>query len=522
MLPDKPSWEQIALNRVTFGARDRDIEEVKRIGWRAWVEDQLAPPVGDDPALDAYLRSRKLRIQYDAYKSETLNWPAVDEMRPLKYPWMPAVQLWRTQWEELFRSAYPESTRPIDELMSTVFIRNAHSRYQLREYMTDFWLNHFSVSTLKGLDVMYSLIPYDRDVIRPYVFGMFRQLIHGTAISAAMLSYLDNADSNAIHPNENYAREVMELHTMGRGVYYGKNTEGKDYSQLGFTDDDVIQAARALSGWTINKGYQTIGNYNPISTGEFMFNPVQHNENAGRFLGFDLSTLKGVAQGNKVLDLVSAHPATATFLTTKLCKHIFGENPPAAVLARARAAWVANDYKPDQIKNVLRAILLDGPEIGEGPQTKVRRPYERLIALARVTDSQVQPSPYYSYFLNAVSDTPFGWPTPDGRPDDNEFWLNTSTNIGVWNQLQYMTYSSYMEVDYLAQTPLDVQKSAIQTAEFWVGRVIGYRLSNEAMAAVTTAVGRLFEGYGGGPFFREGFGIKFISVLATAPEFVYH
>lgn len=223
-----------------------------------------------------------------------------------------------------------------------------------------------------------------------------------------------------------------------------------------------------------------------------------------------------------MLDLACAHPATATFITAKICRRLFGESPPPAVLARARAAWVAHYDKDDHIGQVLRAILLGGPEIGQGPQVKVRRPHERLIALARAMDAEVQPSPLYAYMLNSVSDAPFGWPTPDGRPDDNEFWLNSSTNIGIWNHLMYMSYSTTTVVDYLAQTPLDAQKSPTLATEYWVGRLIGYSLSDEAMSALTNAVARIFEGYGGQPFFREAFGGKFVSVLATAPEFVYH
>ena len=516
MLPSQPSFELIALNRTTFGARDRDIQSVQQTGFAAWVEDQLCPPAGDDPALDAYLRSRKLYIQYDAYDSMNQKWPAVNEQRPLQYLWTSAKELWRLNREVLFRSAYPEQSRPLDELTSSVFIRNTHSRYQLREVMTDFWLNHFSVSLYKGFEVIWSLIPYDRDVIRPNVFGNFRTMMAWVATSSAMLKYLDNADSNAQHPNENYAREVLELHTLGRGAYYGKNSGGADVSALGFTDEDVAQASHALSGWTIKQGWNTNEN-----TGEFFFNPSQHSDKAGIFLGFDLSTLSGIHQGNKVLDIACAHPATATFITAKICKHLFGERPPPAVLARARAAWGKHYEKPDHSAQVLRAILLDGPEIGQGPQTKVRRPHERWIALARTMDAEVQPSTQY-YMLNAVSDGPFSWPTPDGRPDDNEFWLNSSTNIAVWNHLLYMTYSVMTVVDFLAQTPLDIQKSPTLVTEYWVGRLIGYRLSDEAMSALTIAVSRIFEGYGGQQFFREAFGGKFISVLATAPEFVYH
>ena len=256
------------------------------------------------------------------------------------------------------------------------------------------------------------------------------------------------------------------------------------------------------------------------NTGEFFFNPYQHNEDAGVCLGFNLSTLKGIDQGSKVLDLLANHPATASFITDKICRQIFGENPQPSVLARAAAAWTAHRTRPDQIKQVLRAILLDGPEIGQGPQVKVRRPHERMIALARAMDAQLQPSRQWSYIMNAVSDSPFGWATPDGRPEANAFWLNSSTNVGIWNQLQYLTYADYSAVDFAAQTPSDIAGSATLTAEYWVGRIIGYRLSEESMAALTTAVARLNEGYAGSPFYNGGFGIKFISALATAPEFI--
>ena len=520
MLLNQPTFERIALNRITFGARDLDIEAVQRMGWAPWVEDQLNPPAGDDSALDQYLRSRTLHIEYAASDTEFQKWPALKEDRPLQYLWIGAKEMWRLNHEVLFKKAYPEQSRPFDELASSVYIRNTHSRYQLREVMTDFWLNHFSVSQYKSSEVRDSILIYDRDVVRPNALGNFRQMLQGIATSATMLKYLDNADSNAQHPNENYARELMELHTMGRPVYYGKNTSGADVSAIGFTDEDVVQASRALSGWTINQGWYSVDGQT-LNTGEFYFNPYQHNENAGVFLGVDLSTMKGVAQGTKVLDLLAAHPATAAYVTGKICRHLFGENPPPAVLARAATAWTANRDKPDQIKQVLKAIIMDGPEIGTGPQVIVRRPHERMIALARAMDAKIQPSSQWTYLMNSLSDAPFGWATPDGRPDTNEFWLNSSTNVGIWNQLQYLTYVDYSAVDFIAQTPIEVADSATLTAEYWVGRIIGYRLNDEAMAALTNVVARMNEGYRGSQYYNAGFGIKFISVLATIPEFVY-
>ena len=140
MLADKPSFEQIALNRVTFGARDLDIQAVQRSGWQAWVEDQLNPPAGDDAALDQYLRSRTLHIEYEAYASQFQNWGAVKEDRPLQYLWTSAKDLWHLSRDVLFKQAYPEQGRIFDEVASSIYIRNTHSRFQLREFMTDRYL----------------------------------------------------------------------------------------------------------------------------------------------------------------------------------------------------------------------------------------------------------------------------------------------------------------------------------------------------------------------------------------------
>jgi uncharacterized protein (DUF1800 family) len=167
---------------------------------------------------------------------------------------MSGEQIWTTS-----RKIYPahdhrELNRAFDELASSIAIRNALSRYQLREVLTDFWLNHFSISPTKDFQVQNMLVVFDRDVTRPNVFGNFRKLLEAVATSAAMLKYLDNADSQAAQPNENYARELMELHTLGRGGYLGKLTDGTDQSARGFTDDDIVQASRAFSGWTLRQG----------------------------------------------------------------------------------------------------------------------------------------------------------------------------------------------------------------------------------------------------------------------------
>ena len=524
MLPDSPSFERIALNRTTFGARSADVTYVQQTGWAAWVDDQLNPPAGDDAALAQYLAAQILHIEYPAYTNAAgTTFPAVKEDRPLQYLQMSGAQMWRTVATTLNGAPAAEQLRPFYELCSAVYIRNAHSRYQLREVMADFWLNHFNVGSNKDIQGRNALIIYDREVIRPNAFGNFRQMVEAVATSVSMMKYLDNADSQANHPNENYARELMELHTLGRDAYLGKNPGGGDVSALGFTDDDIIQASRALSGWTISAG-QYGANGQLANSGAFVFNPAQHNASASVCLGFDLSTITdgGLGQGRKVLDLVTAHPATATFICTKICRHLFGDTPPPAVIARAVAVWTANLSAPDQIKKVLRAILVDGPEIGTGPAVKVRRPHERMVALARTSNAKVNAHELWSFILQPVADSPFCWPTPDGKPDTNDFWLNTATNVSTWMQLQFMTFSTYATVNYITETPADVLKSATAMTEYWVGQIIGYSLSPAAMSALTKPVATLVANSSWDlTYFNQAFANQFVGALATAPEFVY-
>ncbi len=528
MLPLQTTPERIALNRITFGARDFDIANVKRMGWSAWVREQLDAPRGDDPALAAYLAAQRMHIEYPAYENKPYySWPAVNEDRPLNYLTMSSAQIWAKTLQISPAADYREMARAYNELCSGVVIRATHSRYQLREFMADFWLNHFSISSAKDEQTKNALIVFDRDVIRPNVFGNFRLMLEVVTTSASMLKYLDNADSEANQPNENYARELMELHTLGRGAYLGK-VSNADTAAKGFTDEDIIQASRAFSGWTLQQGTHFINGKNE-NTGVFAYNPNQHNYNAGFCLGFDLSFFKyaEVAQGLKVLDLVATHPATAQFVCTKLCRRIFGDAPPPAVIARAVAAFSAKADQPDQMKHVLNAILLDGPEISQGPAVKVRRPLERIVALARATDAKILANEYWATALRNVSDVPFSWPTPDGRPDTNEFWLNTATNLETWNQMQYLgagLYGTtvYFTHDILAQTPPEAIKSPSLFVEYWVGSIIGYALSSEAMYALTKTTEYYMSALASYPAKTIGERLysEVIAVIATAPEFV--
>ncbi|MCB2107028.1 MAG: DUF1800 domain-containing protein [Rhodobacteraceae bacterium] len=532
MLTAKPSFERIALNRVTFGARDTDVASAEQTGFAGWVEDQLNAPTGDDAALDAFLKTQTMPVSYRKTNPDGTS-STVNEDRGLDYLYADTAELWgvltgvNQGTVEQF-----EQIRIMQEMAAGHYIRNTHAKYQLREVLVDFWHNHFNVGRQES-DMVSDMLPlYDRDAIRPHALGNFRQMLEAVATSASMLFFLDNAESNKNQPNENYARELLELHTLGIGAYLGVSDQtGGSGTQIGgnapgYTDQDVIEASRALSGWTIEFGQRnSSGGYLP-STGNFIYNAAQHNTQAQKFLGIGLSGLTApMQQGQMVLDICAYHESTADFVCRKLCVRLFGDAPPDAVVERAKAAWLANTQAPDQIALVLRAILLEGDEIGTVQQAKVRRPYERLIALLRTTDSVVNANATMKDWVSPMGDGLFVWPEPDGRPDDNTFWLTSVATLGTWNLLLQSTAVKQIQTSLYDQTPPEMLTSATQIADYWIERLIGYMPESAAytgimdyvagpggvMAALKTGNANLIE-----PAFR-----KLVGLIACTEEFAY-
>ena len=531
MLPAAPSFERLALNRVTFGAREDDVRRVKDIGWKAWVEEQLTPPDGDEERVAAHIKSRSMHIAYAVQlpAGNSPGWPAVDERRALTYLDADLPQIWEMVAKTEISIAPNERRRIQQELAAATWIRHTHARYQLREFMADFWNTHFNIGRQEDIYGAASLAYFDAHVTRPRVFGNFRDLLEAVAGSAAMLRYLNNAASGSVKPTENYVRELLELHTLGARVYRGVDapgdmgtvTAGAFKVNAGFTDQDIVQAARAFSGWTVEQGQDGPKGKLPF-TGRFVFNPVQHSANAGQFMGVDLTRAKDIAQGRMILDIVAAHPATAQFVCEKLCRRIFGDAPPPAVIARAAAAWTANRGKPDQIKHVLRAVLL-GPEVGAAA-SKVRRPYERLIALFRTTSMTVHAYDGASDALGDLGDGMFAWPTPDGRPDHDAHWLAKPANLQYWNLMFHLLDHPAFNTSFTDQTPPEVLASPSGVVEHWVGKMVGYTLRPAGMKALMDDVQQ--EGRGFMAAYRtkgaaniENALRRLVVLIATSPEF---
>ena len=537
MLTAEPSFERIALNRVTFGARDVDEAYVQSIGWDAYVQDQLNPPDGDDDALAAHLAAQTMHIDYRGEENEFGGWPDVDEDRPLNYLDADTETLFDVAVNAGKTVPFAEGARIQQELTAASWIRAVHAEYQIREFMADFWHNHFNIGRQDNNFATVTLPVYDREHIRPYVLGNFREMLEANATSTAMLLYLDNAVSVATFPNENYGRELMELHTMGEDAYLGlDNTDVAGPNGLGinvgvnaagFTDVDVFEASIALSGWTVEFGQPTGpgGKRAPV-TGNFFYSAAQHSPDAGEFMGVTLAGIdEPMEQGRAVLDIVAAHPATAEFICGKLVRLIFGDTPPAAVQTRAVEAWTEHKDAPDQIKKVMEAILLDGPEIGEGPQTKVRRPFERLMALYRTTDTVVNAHPWMNIVLESLHDGLFTWPAPNGRPDVNGYWFSTTASLTTWNLSIGLFFLEELATSFTAQTPLNIQNSSIEMVEYWLGRMIGFEPSaavvNTLIDDASSLAGIMTSlNFGSAKNVEDAF-MRLASLISTTEEFSF-
>ncbi|TAL04022.1 MAG: DUF1800 domain-containing protein [Rhodospirillaceae bacterium] len=524
MTPSAPGFERRALNRVTFGARSEDVEHVKHIGWTAWVDEQLNPPVGDDPALAARLQAQTMRLKYlgQAQTDDMPGWPDMDQVRPLRYLTADVPTLWDMTRKVQYSVASEELARIGQELKATTWIRNTHSIFQIREFMVDFWNNHFNIGQQADSFAAAALPDFDQNVIRPRALGNFRDLLGAVATSPAMLRYLNNAASTAAHPNENYAREILELHTLGRSAYLGISAPaGSDSQDAGFTDQDVIALSHALSGWTLEQGQDGPGGALPF-TGRFLFNPVQHSGRAGKLMGTDLSALTGAQQGQRALDMAADHPATAAFVCTKLCRRIFGDSPPATVLDRAKTAWLNNRKQPDQIKRVVEAILLGGDEIG-GLPSKVRRPYERIIAFFRTTNMEISASETAYTAGRPLGDGIYVWPTPEGRPDTDAQWISVPVNFFIWNMLLLLPFQPAIHTSLATDTPTSATSSAEALVGYWVARMVGSPLRAEGMAAL---IGDVAAPGGALAAFKIG-GItdieialrRLVSLIGASPEF---
>ena len=545
-LPAAPRLKQIqgddrilhALDRLTFGPRPGEVEEVKAIGLDAWVAQQLHPATIDDTGLEQRLQqfpamrlseedlTRKFppgsiirqvetgkisvplfnsteraiyenqvvtdRKKQEQDKAKAKDPPAVNNVPPPPVPpvlspeemaallslppgprmakllSLPAGEYGslRHQLSPVQRTALEEGMSPEqretlialdnprqvvqNELLQSRVLRAIYGQRQLQEVMTDFWLNHFNVFQGKTGEEIYSLVPYERDVIRPNALGSFEVLLYQTATSTAMMTYLDNAGSTGPHSlnaigapgrplppkgaqpkglNENYARELMELHTLG--------VNG------GYTQRDVTEVARVFTGWTIEQP--------PKGGPRFVFDPSRHEPGMKRVLGVNIKE-NGFKEGLEVLHLLATSPATAHFICRKLAVRFVSDDPPQSLVDRLSTVFLASN---GNIGEVMR-FLLQSPEFWSvtSYRAKIKTPEDFVISAVRAGGMDVQDPGVLVKAIADLGQPLYGRQTPDGYSMQSAQWINSAALLERMNfslALAGNRLSKGVTVDWLSQ-----------------------------------------------------------------------
>lgn len=435
--PIAPAVEAIAMHRLAFGPRPGDVAALRKQGFEAWVKQQVRPPLDDGEVVQAKLDNAALHIEYE----DNINGKQVkvNEDRKLTSLKKTRAELWALMKDD---TPWAERARPVEECRSATIIRAVHSPWQLREVLADFWHNHFSVNAYSDDDRVRVLWPiYDREVIRANAFGNFRTMLESVATSMPMLVYLNNAVSRASPANENYARELFELHTLGRPAYLSNQCRkwsdvpgAREGKSAGYIDEDVYEAARAFTGWTIADGKWTgRGDEHLPNTGDFHYFEGWHDSYQKRVLGKEIESRQpAMHDGREVLDLVAYHPATANYVCTKLVRRLVSDSPPKSLVERAAKLWMETQKQPDQIARVVEMIALS-PEFRATWGQKVKRPLELIAAFMRATGAEVNPQPDLLWMMYTYGQPLFQWPLPTGFPDESAHWLGTVSWLQRWN-----------------------------------------------------------------------------------------
>ena len=505
------------LSRLTFGARPGDAKAVRVMGVDRWIDLQLHPERIDDSKSDQYFAALE---SYNTSSQELQRkYPPPNQLLQRLQAKGDRSKLSAADSAEL-REATAGPRKVTIEAQSGRIDRALLSERQLQEVMTDFWLNHFSVYIQKGPPERYQLAQYESKVIRQNSLGKFRVLLEAVAKSPAMLFYLDNwesqADSNRprlvplpaagrggagrngrgglLTPqqqqqlarrrgglNENYGRELLELHTLG--------VDG------GYTQQDVINVARALTGWTFPRPQQ--------GGGAFEFNAQMHDAGAKVVLGHRLAAGRGIEDGEDVLDIVSRHPSTAKYIAFKLARRFVSDTPPAELIERAAATFRRTD---GDIRAVVRTIITSKEFFSRAAyRSKVKSPFEVVVSALRALGAQPDGTLRTAQTTATLGEPIYGHQAPNGWPETGDQWMNTGSilnriNFGVAiaaGRIPGVSPTSWKGAESLQNAPIEQQVDGV------VGALLGGGVSPDTRAILIT---------GKNPFLASA------AALDTAPE----
>ncbi len=442
-----------ALNRLTFGPQPGDVERVKRIGLKKWIDQQLHPDkISDNPELDEKLdgletlrlTEGQLLLEYPPaflirqYANGSLPLPREQQARQIAEDLVaklrerrqdgngaappPLAMMSPEDRRKFWQANNPQQALTYD-LWEAKIYRAALSDRQLLEVLDDFWFNHFNVFLDKGVD-RYLIAQYERDAIRPNVFSKFENLLEATAKSPAMLFYLDNWQSAGTFSrvaerqrlagkkppglNENYARELLELHTLG--------VNG------GYTQKDVVEVARCFTGWTIRA---------PRQGGGFYFNPNMHDTGKKVVLGHVIKEGGGLEDGLKVLKILAHHPATAHHISYELAQRFVADTPPPALVDRMAQTFLDTD---GDLRDVMKTMLNSTEFWSEGAYlVKTKSPFEFAISAVRALDVDLDDAFVLSNRLAVLGEPLYRKREPVGYSNAGADWLNSAALLARMN-----------------------------------------------------------------------------------------
>ncbi len=474
-----PPIEHLMLNKLGYGPDEWSLNRIKTLGYKDYIEEQLSPDLALDQVLNQKLKALDYKIQYERYTATGEN-VKVKEARPYHLMDAELAKLWPLTKPEV---AYEEKIYPAKQVFGATLLRGVYSQWQLKELLVDFWHNHFNVSVNIDDRVAIAFPIYDREVIRKNALGNFREMLEAVAKSVCMQCYLDNASSKASPANENYARELFELHTMGSDHYlnhlYNRWREVPGATEgmpEGYIDEDVYEAARAFTGWTIADGSDDWKGGKFGNTGDFFYFEQWHDHYQKRVLGVEFNPNQPpMADGKKVLDLLAQHPGTARNICKKLCIRLVSDNPSKELIDLAAREWILKIDAPDQIASVIR-IIVRSEECRLTWGKKIKRPMELVISSFRAVNAQVTPNDNLLWVLLQMGQQPFAWPAPTGYPDQSNYWVNAEMLLRRWNfpiNLLNYDWHQYASADVGSQTP-DHLKSCKDVTVFWLKKILGY------------------------------------------------
>ncbi|MEM1250259.1 MAG: DUF1800 domain-containing protein [Acidobacteriota bacterium] len=460
---EAPSLFTTAVNRMGYGETSGQKSEWNQLGgneperFLGYVQQQLNPSTIDDSVYEGQ-RSGAGFTTLDKGLSEL--------------------------WVDHHRSGvgWSERSRPIREVELDTFLRAIYSKRQLQEVMVEFWMNHFS---MYGWDYWSVHVWSDVvNIVRTDCFRNFHTLLRKITKHPSMLYYLDNYASTLAGPNENHARELVELHTLGAENYYGvgdpsavpvePHPDGTNWP-IAYVDNDVYEATRALTGWSVANGSSDRPN-----NGQFYYDDADHDRFQKIILGLTMPANRKQEDGDDLLRRLADHPGTARHIARKLCRRFISDDPPQNVVDAAAQRFFSRRNSSNQIRDTLQ-VILESPEFEATWAQKVKRPFDVAVSALRATKSNFN----FTWNADDVDDflwnydrcgqALFTWPAPDGFPDVRNKWQSTTPRVMTWRLMLWMaderTSSGNYRWNVVSKTTGAGALTAEEVVDYWANRI---------------------------------------------------